>query len=568
MHTEHVEASEAQIVRRAYQTLRPLLLTESAFRASVSALTRRSIRFTRARFVIEHRAIERLVEPAPSSRAAAVEPVISPELDPWLVELGQLPTATRQLCVCPACGDAASRGGQACAQCAGTGRVHTWLAVQRTQRLAVSATPAAVASHWLPRALDAADFLRPTWPHRLEREDVLPPERLHELPSELLPVLGPHDRITQVCAQSFCVEAYDVRYQTAFGTGLIEVAGTPLATYDVVRAPLVRRSVAARTAALVGATASIVAAVLYRAQHPWFAKYGPDGTALLIGLLASALLGMALLGWLRARASRTAWSTWCPTAGAIALTLACTALLTSAQPSVADARDALQRRDLERATLTADALSALGRSVGDHQTLRDDIRLARMRESRDLTRKVKLASSGPWSASRQLAMRSEVLQAMEPLAERARAHNDGAALAHLASVVAPVLASAAHALAVESAALDNHACLARVDVACLERSAAELGRLGAIGLRDRSRQALIAILEQRFERALLAVSRSRSVVVELTNLNEASALADKLETYGAPLKRSVRVMLARGRARAEAQVEAARGARAAGTSVR
>jgi len=555
MHTEEVYPSEAQIVRCAYRTLRPLLLTESAFQASVSAVTRRTIRFTRARFVIEHRAIERLAEPAPNTRASAVEPVISPALDPWTVELGQLPTATRQLCACLACDGAASLA-RPCGECGQTGRVHTWLAVQRTQRVAVSATPRAVATHWLTRALDGADFLREQWPHAMEREDVLPPERLHELPPELLPTLGPDDRITQVCAQSFCVEAYDVRYQTAIGAGLIEVAGSPLAAYDVLRAPLVRRSVVARTAALLGASASIIAAVLYRAQHPWFAKYGPDGTALLIGFLASALLGTALLGWLRARPSRTAWSTWCPTAGAIALTFVCTALLTSAQPSVADARDALQRRDLERAALTADALSALGRQVGDHQTLRDDIRLARMRQIGDLERKVKLASTGTWSRSREPTMRSAVLTAMEPLAERARKKGDGATLTQLSAIVAPVLPSAAHALAVESAALANRACLARVDIVCLEQSAGELGRLGAIGLRERSRQALIGILQERFERALLAVSRSRSVVVELQHLTEASELAQKLDTFGAPLKRSVRVMLSRGLSRAEAQVAA------------
>jgi hypothetical protein len=331
----------------------------------------------------------------------------------------------------------------------------------------------------------------------------------------------------------------------------------PLCVFDVVREPLVRRSVVARSAVALGALASLVAALSYREQHPWFAKYGPDGTALLLGLLASLLLGTALLGWLRARASRTALSTWCPTAGALLLTAAFTALLSSAQPSVADARDALHKRDLERAALTADALSALGRAVPENQALRDDIRLARMTDARDLGRKVKLATSGPWSLSRQPAMRSVVLEAMEPLAERARSQGDGAGLRELSAQVAPVLPSASHALAVEAAALASRACLAEVDLACIEHSAAELGRLGAIGLRDRSRHALLVLLNERFERAVAAVAHSRTVGVELQHLTEALELAGKLETLGEPQKRSVTVVLERGRVRAARQLAAA-----------
>ncbi|MEY4513176.1 MAG: hypothetical protein RLZZ450_5298 [Pseudomonadota bacterium] len=557
MHTEHTQVSEADVVHRAYHTLRPLLLKESAFKASVSEVNKRTVRFTRARFVIEQRTIERLSQPGPDTRAAQAEPLITPALDAWQVDREELPEATRQLCSCSSC-DSASLDSQAtCSVCERAGRVYTWLEVARTQRVVVRATPHHVALHWLPSALDKADFAKERWLHRLEREEVLTDERIAELPPELLPALAENERITAVCAQSFCVEAYDVRYQTAFGTGLIEVAGTPLTAFDVVREPLVRRSVVARSAALLGAIASAIVAFSYREQHPWFAKYGPDGTALLLGLMASLLLGAALLGWLRARPSRTALSTWCPTAGALLLTAAFTALLSSAQPSVADARDALHKRDLERATLTADALSALGRAVPENQALRDDIRLARMDDTRDLPRKVKLASSGPWSLSRQPAMRSVVLQAMEPLAERARQKGDGAALRELSALVSPVLPSAAHALAVEAAALASRACLAKVDLVCIERSAAELGRLGAVALRDRSRQALLAILHERFERAVAAVARSRTVRVELALLTEASELASKLETLGAPLKRSLTVMVERGRARAEIQLAAA-----------
>lgn len=557
MHTTQTNIQETDVVRRAYQILKPLLLAEPSFRASVSAVSKHVLRFTRARAVIEHRAVTRQQAPA-SARGQPLEPLITPRFDPWQVEPGALPAATRQLCACSACsGDRR----QDCASCGGSGAVETWLEVSHAQRVEVRATPANIAHHWLATSLDEADFLRDEWLHRLEREEVLSAERLASseaaLPPELRAELGPDDRVLQVVLQTFVVDAYEVCYDTAFGAGRIELAGSPLTEFDVVRGPLIRRNVIARSAVALGALASVIAALSYRVQHPWFAKYGQEVPALLIGFSASLLLGAALLGWLRARASRTALSTWCPTAGALALWAACSALLASTQPSVADARDALHKRDLERAELTADALQTLGLSPEERTSLRDDIRLARIESAHSLSQKLLLAERGAWSEARQPEMRHVLLRALEPYTDGARTRNDSAALEQLSGMIATVLPSAANALAIEAAAMESRACIASSDVACIERSAAKLGKLGAVALREQTRATLIALLRERFERALLAVSRSRTARVELEHVTEAIALSEKLVNFDAPIPHATRIVLERSRVRAEAQVEAA-----------
>jgi hypothetical protein len=555
MHTDQTTARETELVHRAYQILRPLLLAESSFRASVSSVAKRVLRFTRARHVIEQRQITRHFAPATPARDEELEPVITPSFDPWQVEVDALPEATRQLAACSVC--AGQKAVHAdCKRCHGSGAVHTWLAVSKQQRVEVSATPDNVARHWLATSLDEADFLRDEWLHRLEQEDVLMGERTGELPQELRRELADDERVLQVLVQTFVVDAYEVRYLTAFGVGRIELAGSPLTEFDVVRAPLVRRNMVARTAAAIGAAVTVIAALAYRVQHPWFARYGQDLPALLIGLSASLLLGTALLGWLRARDSRTALSTWCPTAGAVGLAAACSALLASTQPSVADARDALQKRDLERAELTADALRALGQPADERTSLRDEIRLARIESAPSLTAKLALAATGTWSPKRKPELREALLRALEPLAESARQRSDGAALGQLSTMVEQALPSAANALAIEAAALSNRDCIARRDVACIERSATQLGRLGAVALREQSRGTLVSILRERFERALVDVSHSRTARVELEHLREAMDLSDKLETLGAPVPRATRLITERSRARAEAQVQA------------
>ncbi|MDB4984938.1 MAG: hypothetical protein JWN04_116 [Myxococcaceae bacterium] len=554
MHTDHQNERETEVVHRAYQILRPFLLAESSFRASVSSVTRRVLRFTRARHVIEHRALTRRWLPAEARRSDELEPVISPLFDPWQVELAALPAATRQLCVCTACqGD----GRPDCLACGGTGALQTWLEVVKTQRVEVSATPGNVARHWLATSLDEEDFLREEWLHRLEREEVLAGDHDEHLGSELRPELAQHERVLQVVLQTFVVDAYEVKYQTAFGVGRLELAGSPLTEFDVQRAPLTRRNLVARSAAAVGALASVTVALANRVQHPWFAKYGQDVPVLLIGLSASVLLGTALLGWLRARPSRTALSTWFPTAGALALTALCSALLISTQPSVADALDAVHKRDLERAELTADALQALGLSLDERATLLDAISLARIEAAATLSEKLSLAESRSWSRAREVELREVLLSALEPYTEAARKRGDGPALVQLAGMVERMLPSAAHALRIEAAALHNRACVTRRDIACIEQSAAELGALGAVSLREQSRHALIAILQERFERATQDISHSRTARVELEHLREAVSLSDKLETFGSPVPHSTRVILERGRARAEAQVMAA-----------
>jgi hypothetical protein len=555
MHTEQLQhAHERTIIRSAFKALRPLLITESAFQASVSRVVRRVVRFTRARYTVAEREVVRRTEPAPHASEDTLEPLISPWFDPWQADPTELAAATRQLCVCSKCQGKRSKG---CATCAGSGRVFTWLAIDQRMRVEVRATPKAVAEHWLSRALDEDDFLEEVWLHECEQDLVLPSSSMNGLHKELRLQLARHDRVAQICVQTFAVDVHEVHYETAFGDGMVEVAGNPLTVFDAARQPLLLRNAAARVIALAAAALAIGAPMLYRAQHPWFEKYGAAASSLLIGLGASALLGTALLGWLRANASRTVLSTWFPTAAALGLAALSSALLASTKPSVADALDALQQHDLERATLTADALYMLGAPHDQQQLLRDDIRLARMDLTDSLANKLAIASSQAWTSQRRPAMESAILLAVQQRAERARALHDGTSLVHLADMISPLLPREAHTLTVEAAAHENRSCMLKAEPRCIERSAEQLERLGAHELAAQSRRVLVTLVRQRFERALEAVSHSRSARAELERLNAALTLARKLDQLGAPLPGATRSLIERGIRRTEAQIEAA-----------
>jgi hypothetical protein len=555
MHTEpSYNAREREIIRSVYHALRPFMMTESAFQASVTRVQRRVVRFTRARYLLAERQIVRRSGPAPVDGEREVEALITPQFDPWAARVEDLRTATRQHTACTRCQGKRSKG---CNTCLGSGRVYTWLDVAQTTRVEVFATPRKVAEHWLARALDENDFLEEEYLHECEQDLVLPADAMPGLAKALRPKLADNDRVSQICLQTFAVDLHEVQYETAFGDGLVEVAGAPLTVFDAARQPLSRRNSVARMVALAAATVAVAGPILYRAQHPWFEKYGSAASALLVGLGASALLGMALLGWLRAHASRTALSTWLPTAAALGLAALSTALLASTKPSIADARDALEKRDLERARVTADALYMLGAPADEQRVLHDEIRLARMDLTDSFGSKLTIASAESWTAQRKPAMESAILHALNERAERARALGDGPSLVRLAEMIRPLLPNEARTLTVEAAAHENHRCMLKAEPRCIERSAAELERLGAHQLAAQSRRVLVTLVRQRFEHALESVAHSRSAKAELERLTTAQILARKLSDLGAPPPSGTLSLIERGIRRTEAQVHAA-----------
>jgi hypothetical protein len=555
MHTEPSHnARERDIIHSAYRALRPFMMTESAFQASVSRVQRRVVRFTRARYLVHERRVVRKTEAAPALLEQALEPLITPFFDPWTANAKDLARATHQYAVCTRCNGKRSKG---CKTCHGSARVFSWLAIEQTSRVEVLASPKAVAEHWLSRALDEADFLDEEYLHECEQDLVLRADAMNGLPKTLRPTLASHDRVSQICLQTFAVDLHEVHYETAFGDGMVEVAGNPLTVFTAARQPLLRRSSVARVIALAAAAVAIAAPLLYRAQHPWFEKYGSSLSALLVGLSASALLGTALLGWLRANASRTAISTWIPTAAALGLAAFSTAILASAKPSLADARDALEKRDLERARITADALYMLGAPSDEQRILRDEIRLARMDLTSSLGNKLAIATSEAWTAQKRPAMEGAILLAIQDRAQRARDLHDGPSLVRLAEMIQPLLPIEARTLTVEAAAHENQRCMLKAEPRCIEHSAAELDRLGAHALAAQSRRVLVTLVRQRFDRALEAVSHSRSAKAELERLTTAQVLARKLDQLGAPLPSATVSLIERGIRRTEAQVQAA-----------
>ncbi|MET0286826.1 MAG: hypothetical protein ABW352_20255 [Polyangiales bacterium] len=555
MHTEpSYNARERDIIHSVYKALRPFMMTESAFQASVTRVQRRVVRFTRARYLLADRQVVRRSEPARVDIEQELEALITPFFDPWSANLDDLRSATRQLVACTRCQGKRSKG---CEACLGSGRVHTWLDIEQTTRVEVFATPRQVAEHWLSRALDENDFLEEEYLHECEQDLVLPAEAMTGLNKALRPELARDDRVSQICLQTFAVDLHEVHYETAFGDGMVEVAGSPLTVFDAARQPLSRRNAVARMFALAAAAVAVAAPILHRAQHPWFEKYGAAASALLVGLGASGLLGMALLGWLRAHASRTAISTWIPTAAALGLAALSTAMLASTKPSIADARDALEKRDLERARVTADALSMMGAPRDEQRVLHDEIRLARMDLTDSLGNKLTIASSEGWTPQRRATMESNILHSVHERAERARKLGDGQSLVHLAELIRPLLPNEARTLTVEAAAHENRRCMLKAEPRCIESSAAELERLGAHALAAQSRRVLVTLVRQRFERALESVAHSRSAKAELERLTAAQILARKLSDLGAPPPSATLSLIERGIRRTEAQVQAA-----------
>lgn len=536
--------NEAEVVQRAYRALRPLLVPESAFRRSVTSITTRCEHYARARLVIERRIMVRRSTPA-DDVTGELEAPITPQLDPWLVALEDVPRATRQLTRCLACN---GQGGEGCEECSGSGRVHTWLEVSRRQHVIVRADPPVLARHFHPSLLDERDFARGPWLHRLLRERTLGPEQLGELPRALAPELGPDARIVAAHLQHFTVAVHDLHYQTALGTGSVEVAGRPARVFGIARAPLVRRQLVAGCGVVLGVTLSAISTLLYALQHPWFVRYGQAGLALALGLAASAMTGAALLGWLRARSNRTALSTWCPSLGAFVLAAGASALLATVEPSVVEARVALARGDLEHAALTVDALASPDCSPEERAILLDDIRLARMRSADSLLAKVAIASSAPWTEARRAPMQAVLRRAAQgPIAE-ARGGRDGddvRALLRLARALGNLLPTEARGLAVEATTRTADRCLARSDLACLERAAQELRHLRAEPERTRIHGALVALVRRDFERALAALTRAPSAQVLLVHTTAAVAHCTHLMALDAPLPRSTCLVLQR-----------------------
>lgn len=550
MHTQQGRAGETDVVRRAYETLRPLLVPEASFRTSVSDIARREVHFSRARARIERRTIERCWEPAQGAQREDAEPLITPRINPWTVELLHLPVATRQLCLCEACG---GRGATSCSRCQGTALVHTWLEVERSERIAVRSDEPEVATYWLPHALDADDFDRSAYLHRLESDEELDATQIEELSEQLLPTLDHDERIVEVRLQRFAVEVHDVRYQTALGTGTVELAGAPLTAFGVVRAPVVRRHFAASCAFLLGAALSTSAAIMHRTEHAWHREHGHAGALVALGLGASALLGISLLGWLRARSQRTVLSTVFPSAGALLLAFAAFALHTRAQPSLSEAQRALTAGDLPRTELTLDALTARGEAPAAVVVLRDDVRLTRMANA-DFAHQLALARAEPWSSARGPRMKSLVRESLEPQAIAARRASDPAALRVLSSEVAPLLPEAAQALTADAAAIAARVCLQREDTACAEQALLELGKLGANDVRARVHARVVEILNARLEQRLAETTRAGSASVLHDRLAEAHSLCTRLDALGKPAPRATCMMVARSLARAEQQL--------------
>lgn len=590
------DPKRAGAVRAAHRALRPLLVSEKTFVASLSDLRERDEQFVRVLFTVERRRVVHRHQPAPGTRRqdlSAFEPCM---LGPWEADPESLPETSRQLCECMMC-DGEKRvdcaacdgsGKRACVQCGGdgqvagkrrlkncpgcrgtgrtkcgeckngrvecptcegVGRVLSWFEVESIQLSQVRVDAQAKAQRLYPTALEADDFQRPQHAPACTQDAAVAVHQLALLPLALRPVLDDSERVIAARAQTLCFKVYEIHYGTALSRGLSEVVGTTDVVYSVDRRPWTWRSRLAGIAAGLTAFLFYRAVDAYRAQHRWFAELGNGDLGLSLGCLAALLFGLAVLGWLLAAPARSRWNTWLPTASGAVATLAAGFVLLIGQPSVGAARAAMRKGDLQQAALVADAIKATHRALPAADSLFDDLRLAQMTGTNDVDRDMRLLSEAGWSA----AARGKAVQLLEHAAleqaNAARSAVDAARLQRLAVSIASLLPGLSRELETEAITMAAEKCLKAADLACITAPLKQLAAAGAHDVEARIRVQAVARAQQMLD-AAHGAAQSATQHEALQHYDEAAYLATALRALGSPLSEQAEQEIEEARTRA------------------
>lgn len=326
-------------------------------------------------------------------------------------------------------------GKVACAPCNASGRVYAWLALKTTQLQQVLVHPMNVGASVHVRAGDPMDFEHGPWPNELMNDSGLQSASA-ELILELRPRLDARtDRVLRNRVQTFRATTWQVRYRTAFRSGVAFAGGQPMTVSPSSDwAPLDLRRRLIQWAAVIWVGCALVGALAYRVQHPW---YGVGGFALPMagfGVAMSACLTVALEQATRVEEARRrslgvlwiclAVGSWIGVAGAMLV----------GRPSAGEVRAALSSGDLELAELTASALAALGGTKGELPTLSDEIRLAHIKLAKTPSSAV-ASLAEPWSnAARRAEAEAIVVGQLEEEAMSALSRSDLRRLNELARI--------------------------------------------------------------------------------------------------------------------------------------
>ncbi|HEX6242818.1 MAG TPA: hypothetical protein VFZ61_18020 [Polyangiales bacterium] len=597
-----LEAGRLDAARAAFRALRPWCVSERAFLASVCEVRMRTETFTHALYTLERRRPVHRIEPAPGTRRTDLSEFTPCMLSAWEADPALLPESSRQLCecvtcegekkvacgacagsgkrLCPACvgggretgergsrqcrscrGNGTTRCGECksgkvrCTSCDGVGRVLSWYEVERTTVQRVQADPHELVARWYLQANAVHDFdVRD--PAGCIRDEAVPVHRIGELPPALTPRPEPSERPIEARLQTFRFEVYDVVYQTALGRGRVEVSGAPASVRYAEHGPLRWRTRIAAAMALVAVMTCFWAVVQYRAQHAWFAQQPASSAALSLGLLASALLGVFALGALLARPARSRWNTALPGSAALTTAAAAALALLTTQPSMSQARDALTQGDLERASLTAEAVRTTGAPYDPRDPLFDQLRLAQLRAIGDLDGQVRFAAAAGWGDAARAQALAIVSEGVRARAAQARAARDPHALLRLAAMAARLLPDAARPLQLEALDLSLRQCLASDhDLRCAAPLLAELATQGAQELKHQGRTDAIAKTKRLLDHQLAPARRNPRE--QLAALNLASLHALILRELGAPLVPSDEQHIETQRSRVQEAIEQA-----------
>jgi hypothetical protein len=293
---------------------------------------------------------------------------------------------TEQCLRCRATGkaecDSCDNGKVTCGNCQGSTIVEAWVevSIERMGQVRVEADFDVEAMH--EAIANPKDFDTPV--------DELPaelladtgwqsPDAFPDCPAVLRSSLDPRmDRLRAVRAQQFEVRTARVVVSTRLGREQVEFAGRPPQLVSGPIRTLQRRAWLGLATGTAGILFGLGAVVYYLARSPWFAAHG---RAELLGatmVLASALLGVFMLGVTLPdlRRSFVRWATPLVGSGlAIAMILE---IWQSAEPDVAAALAAIERGELERAEEELAALGDLGRDA-EADEVRSELKAARGR---------------------------------------------------------------------------------------------------------------------------------------------------------------------------------------------
>lgn len=501
-----------EVVDAAARAARRHGLPDEAFRDSVLSVRDDVDAYQRALHTVETRAVALRTRPA-KERAKETRSLPSPDgIDPWSVDVKALPDATRVVGWCPSClGSGATKcsscrgagktkcprceatgvdpGGAECRQCAGqkrlpcgacrggkidcdgcrgAGEVEAWLEVEAEKRQVVCVHPMGTAARAHPRVSEVSDFdADPSrWPDAMvEDTGVRPPG---ELAAGLAPKLSPRERVVATRTQRFQTVVYVLTYATALSTGIVHVSGAPLDASVVSdwRPAELRRIVTAVGAAVMLA-AAVLATLSFNASHAW---YGRTGHAPVIVAVAcvTALVGAALLSGLTlAPRARSPLRVGVPAGALMLLAGGLTLLVTRDRPRASDAREALVRGELARASLEADALRSLGIDRTAGEAILDDLHMRALRASAPDVSRMAASAAEPWY---QPALRAQAVASLSTAIERAAelpaTRRDPEALMRLADVARPYAPPLRERLLREVAMLRAEACAGRGELNC------------------------------------------------------------------------------------------------------